>query len=42
MYFVVVGAILKVHMNRLLLCEATAGVMDRCFAIIGITPVGKM
>ncbi|GAV07938.1 hypothetical protein RvY_17712 [Ramazzottius varieornatus] len=36
------GAIVKVHRNRLLLCEATAGVMDRCFSILGITPVSKM
>ncbi|XP_055339993.1 LOW QUALITY PROTEIN: arginine--tRNA ligase, cytoplasmic-like [Paramacrobiotus metropolitanus] len=36
------GEVLKIHMHRLALCEATAGVMDRCFQILGIKPVGKM
>lgn len=36
------GKILRIHMHRLLLCEATAGIMNRCFQILGIQPIGKM
>ncbi|CAK8684427.1 unnamed protein product [Clavelina lepadiformis] len=36
------GEIVKIHTNRLLLCEATTAIMDQCFKILGITPVHKM
>ncbi|XP_042526159.1 arginine--tRNA ligase, cytoplasmic isoform X1 [Dipodomys spectabilis] len=36
------GAVLKVNMWRLLLCEATATVMAKGFDILGIKPVQKM
>nr|XP_039257488.1 arginine--tRNA ligase, cytoplasmic-like [Styela clava] len=36
------GEIIKINKNRLLLCEATAEIMDRCFHILGLTPVEKM
>ncbi|XP_048193302.1 arginine--tRNA ligase, cytoplasmic [Perognathus longimembris pacificus] len=36
------GAVLKVNMWRLLLCEATAAVMAKGFSILGIEPVQKM
>lgn len=36
------GEILKVHMNRLLLCDATSSIMDAGFKILGIKPIQKM
>lgn len=36
------GAILSVNTNRLVLCEATAQVMERSFYMLGINPVEKM
>lgn len=36
------GEILKINTGRLLLCEATAVVMERCFYVLGIEPVEKM
>ncbi|XP_023931228.1 arginine--tRNA ligase, cytoplasmic isoform X2 [Lingula anatina] len=36
------GEILKVNMNRLLLCEAAASIMAAGFNILGIKPVGRM
>lgn len=36
------GEILKINTNRLLLCEATAEIMDQCFRILGLTPVERM
>lgn len=36
------GAITKVNMHRLALCEATTEIMNQCFNILGITPVEKM
>uniref|UniRef100_A0A146LNN9 Probable arginine--tRNA ligase, cytoplasmic n=1 Tax=Lygus hesperus TaxID=30085 RepID=A0A146LNN9_LYGHE len=36
------GEVLKIHMDRLLLCEATALVMEKCFWILGLTPVSRM
>ncbi|KAG0726435.1 Arginine--tRNA ligase, cytoplasmic [Chionoecetes opilio] len=36
------GKIVKINLNRLMLCEATAAVMEKCFAILGIDTVGKM
>ncbi|KAL7648910.1 UNVERIFIED_CONTAM: hypothetical protein RMT77_000844 [Armadillidium vulgare] len=36
------GKIVKVNMHRLLLCEATAIVMDKCFDILGIKTLEKM
>jgi arginyl-tRNA synthetase len=36
------GAIVKVNMSRLLLCEATANVIATGFHILGISPVEKM
>jgi len=36
------GEIVKVNMDRLLLCEATASVMDKGFQILGITSLSRM
>lgn len=36
------GEVVKVNMWRMLLCEATAAIMAKCFDILGINPVGKM
>ncbi|XP_064636774.1 arginine--tRNA ligase, cytoplasmic-like [Lineus longissimus] len=36
------GEVIKVHMSRLLLCEATSSIMTAGFNILGITPVEKM
>ncbi|XP_052280909.1 arginine--tRNA ligase, cytoplasmic-like [Dreissena polymorpha] len=36
------GAILKVNMGRILLCEATANIIAAAFHILGIKPVEKM
>ncbi|CAG0885283.1 unnamed protein product, partial [Darwinula stevensoni] len=36
------GEIVKVHMNRLALCEATASIMAACFNILGLRPVSRM
>lgn len=36
------GDIVKVHFGRILLVEATASVMERCFNILGLKPVSKM
>merc|ERR1719383_573429 len=36
------GEIVKVNMDRLLLCEATASVMDKGFQILGISSLSRM
>lgn len=36
------GKIVKINLNRLMLCEATAMIMEKCFAILGIDTVEKM
>jgi len=36
------GEVVKVNMERLLLCEATASVMAQGFQILGIKPLNKM
>lgn len=36
------GEVVKVNMWRMLLCEATAAIMAKCFDILGITPVSRM
>ncbi|KAG1668005.1 Arginine--tRNA ligase, cytoplasmic [Nymphon striatum] len=36
------GQVLKVNMSRLLLCDATAKVMAKCFHLLGLQPVQKM
>jgi arginyl-tRNA synthetase len=36
------GEVVKINMDRLLLCEATASVMEQGFQILGITPLSKM
>ena len=36
------GEIVSIHMDRLLLVEATAQVMEKCFAILGIKTVSRM
>ena len=38
----VTGKILHINMSRLLLCEATAQVMDKAFYILGLEPLSKM
>ncbi|KAL0994432.1 hypothetical protein UPYG_G00122230 [Umbra pygmaea] len=36
------GEVVKVNMWRMLLCEATASIMAKCFDILGINPVSRM
>ncbi|XP_055905133.1 probable arginine--tRNA ligase, cytoplasmic [Eupeodes corollae] len=36
------GTIIKVHKSRILLCEATASVLSKCFYILGLKPVQKI
>ena len=36
------GEIVKVNMGRILLCDATAQVLAKCFKILGLNPVEKM
>lgn len=36
------GSIIKVHKSRILLCEATATVLGKCFYILGLKPVQKI
>jgi arginyl-tRNA synthetase len=36
------GDIKKIHMDRLLLTEATARVMKQCFNILGLKTVSRM
>jgi len=36
------GEIVKVNMDRMALCEATALIMAQCFALLGLDPVEKM
>ena len=36
------GAIVKVNMHRMALCEATASIMAQCFHLLGLKPVEKM
>ena len=36
------GEIVQVNMGRILLCEATAQVLDKSFYILGLEPVSKM
>ena len=36
------GLIVKINWERILLCEATANVLDTCFSILGLKPVQKM
>lgn len=36
------GEVVKVDMGRVILCEATASVMAKCFDILGIQPVQRM
>ena len=38
----VTGEIIKVNMSRILLCEATARVLEQAFFIVGLEPVQKM
>ncbi|KAJ7997060.1 hypothetical protein DPEC_G00225000 [Dallia pectoralis] len=36
------GEVVKVNMWRMLLCDATASIMAKCFDILGINPVSRM
>lgn len=36
------GIVVKVHKSRILLCEATASVLRKCFYILGLKPVQKI
>ncbi|KAL6448431.1 hypothetical protein ACFW04_000390 [Cataglyphis niger] len=36
------GEIIKVHIGRILLTEATAIVLEKCFALLGLKPVARM
>ncbi len=38
----VTGQIQKVNISRLLLCEATAMILDKSFYILGLQPLAKM
>lgn len=38
----VTGEIVKINMSRILLCEATALVLERAFHILGLEPVQRM
>jgi arginyl-tRNA synthetase len=38
----VTGEILSVNYRRILLCEATANVLNKCFEILGIQPLERM
>ncbi len=38
----VTGEVLKVNMSRLLLCEATAMILDKSFHLLGLDPLLKM
>lgn len=38
----VTGEVVKVNMSRVLLCEATARVLEQAFHIVGLEPVQKM
>lgn len=40
--FVSPGEVVKVNMWRMLLCDATALIMAKCFDILGINPVDRM
>ena len=33
---------MKINMSRILLCEATANVINAAFHVLGITPVQRM
>ncbi|CAG0917413.1 unnamed protein product [Notodromas monacha] len=34
--------VIKIHYNRLMMCEATARIMAACFNILGVKPVSRM
>ena len=36
------GEVVKVNMGRIMLCDATAQVLEKCFRILGLEPVTKM
>merc|ERR1712241_956783 len=36
------GKIVKINLERILLCEATASILHTCFTILGLKPVQKM
>jgi len=36
------GEVVKVNMGRIMLCDATAQVLEKCFRILGLQPVTKM
>ncbi|XP_034936777.1 arginine--tRNA ligase, cytoplasmic [Chelonus insularis] len=36
------GEIVKVNMSRILLCEATAIILEQCFSLLGLKPVTRM
>ena len=36
------GDVVKVNMGRIMLCDATAQVLEKCFRILGLEPVTKM
>ena len=36
------GEIVKVNMDRMALCEATALIMAQCFSLLGLNPLQKM
>ena len=41
-FLFVPGAIVKINMSRILLCEATANVINAGFHVLAITPVERM
>ncbi|XP_065556238.1 arginine--tRNA ligase, cytoplasmic-like [Artemia franciscana] len=36
------GEVIKVNMDRMLLCEVTANILAKCFDILGLKPVNRM
>lgn len=36
------GEVVKVNMERVMLCDATAQILAKCFAILGLEPVTRM
>jgi arginyl-tRNA synthetase len=40
--FTIAGEIQKIHMDRLILCEAAANILRTGFQILGLKPVEKM
>lgn len=40
--FLLSGTVIKINDERVLLSEATALIMEKCFYILGLKPIGKI